>query len=123
MKVNPIVVEFDEKLSRQRGQFWFRLATRVIFIDYWNRAHIIPVGFTTDLASVPRILWSIVPPFGFHLRASIVHDWLYSNKATSRRVADAIFLDLMKHYGVKFWRRWVMYLAVRSFGWIVWRKK
>ncbi len=33
-----------------------------------------------------------------------------------RRVADKYFLQLMKHYGVPFLRRWWCYLAVRGYS-------
>ncbi len=76
----------------------------------------IPAGFETDLASVPRFLWAVFPPYGDHLKAAVVHDYLYGFNTISRVQADAIFLAAMKAYGVKAWRRWVMYLAVRVCG-------
>ena len=77
----------------------------------------VPAGFITDFASTPRIVWWLIPPFGLYLRASVLHDWLYANGTISRARADAIFLEGMKALGVSAWKRWVMYLAVRGFGW------
>lgn len=82
----------------------------------------VPSGFTTDFASVPRILWSIFPPFGKWQRAAILHDFLYSKQGQcSRYLADAFFLEGMAKLGVPFWRRVLMYLAVRTFGMFAWR--
>lgn len=36
-----------------------------------------PRGMCTDLASVPKLLWPIVGPYGDHLGASIIHDYLF----------------------------------------------
>ena len=36
-----------------------------------------PKWMCTDLASVPERLWSIIGPYGDHLKASIIHDYLF----------------------------------------------
>ena len=82
----------------------------------------VPVGFETDFASVPRIFWRIVPPWGKYSPAAVVHDFLYSSKIVDRKKADNIFLELMEHLGVSKWKRSVMYRAVRSFGSFYWNK-
>jgi hypothetical protein len=80
---------------------------------------VVPAGFISNLASVPRPLWSIVPPFGAYNRAAIIHDYLYvSGGECSRFLADAIFREAMHQLGIPLWRRVVMFYAVRWFGWI-----
>jgi hypothetical protein len=76
----------------------------------------VPAGFVTDFASVPRPLWPIFPPAGAWCEAAVVHDYLYSSKACSRFLADALFRECMAHCGVPVWRRMLMYYAVRVFG-------
>lgn len=76
----------------------------------------VPAGYVTDLASVPRILWSLLPPAGRYAKAAIIHDWMYDNALRSKKEADLIFLDGMRVLGVSRWRRRLMYLAVRVFG-------
>ncbi|WP_229996560.1 DUF1353 domain-containing protein, partial [Escherichia coli] len=76
----------------------------------------VPEGYVTDLASVPRILWSVFPPHGRYAKAAIIHDWLYDNALRTKAEADRIFLDAMKVLGVPRWRRVLMYAAVRLFG-------
>lgn len=76
----------------------------------------IPVGFITDLASVPRIMWSFLPPDGKYAKAAIIHDYLYDNALRSKTEADLIFLDAMTVLGVPKWKRTIMYLAVKYFG-------
>lgn len=87
---------------------------------------IIPKGFETDLASVPRVFWSIFPPFGEYTSAAIVHDYLYSkynNLAINRTLADKIFLYAMKKFGVDWITRTSMYMAVRVGGSGAWQDK
>lgn len=76
----------------------------------------VPQGFRTDLASVPRILWSIFPPFGRYIRASIVHDYLYLTKTESKSYSDLIFKDIMREDGVHPLQVSLFYLAVKFFG-------
>ena len=84
----------------------------------------IKAGYETDGASVPRLLWSLIPPFGKHFYGAIVHDRLYkeykditSPIKRSRKQCDDIFLEAMKDLGVNFTKRYTIYWAVRGFGW------
>lgn len=74
---------------------------------------IVPAGFVTDFASVPRPLWSILPPWGKYSPAAVVHDYLCRKPGFPRKRADKIFLELMKALGVPFWKRHIMYRGVR----------
>lgn len=85
----------------------------------------IPKGFVTDLASVPRLFWSIFPPNGEYSKAAIVHDFIYRTRTLliSRKEADAIFLEGMKVLKVPAWRRYAIWLAVRLFGWLAYKDR
>jgi hypothetical protein len=76
----------------------------------------VPAGFVTDLASVPRILWILLPPDGKYAKAAIIHDYLYDNALRTKAEADRIFLDGITVLGVPKWKRIVMFGAVRLFG-------
>ena len=83
----------------------------------------IPAGFITDGASIPRLLWPLFSPTGKHMRAAVLHDYLYQlckskgmTDATSRESADDLFLLAMLDSGVSPIRAKVMYWAVRVFG-------
>ncbi len=90
-------------------------------IGYWNLQVIVPQGFTTDLASVPRIFQSIVPKMGHHIRPAIVHDYCYEGFTDlSRKEADEMFLDGMKSTKVSWLRRTAMWAAVRVGGRGLW---
>lgn len=96
---------------------------------------VVPEGFVTDFASIPRLFWIILTPDGQYTQAAVLHDYLYSVRGKvknpgsdeiivfSRKDCDDIFLEGMQVLGVPFWKRSVMHRAVRMFGWIPWNKK
>lgn len=75
----------------------------------------VPRGFKTDYASVPRIPLAYLLAGGIARRASVLHDYLYA-KQVDREWADNVFLGAMEADGVAWWRRKLMYQAVRMFG-------
>ena len=81
---------------------------------------IIPKNFLTDFASVPRILWNILPPWGGYGKAAIMHDYFYYSGMFSKEMSDLIFLEAMETLKVKKWKRCVMYYSVKYFGFIAW---
>ena len=109
----------------------------------------VPPGFTTDFASVPRVFWAIISPWGRHGRAAIVHDFLYqlggvtdvaaqSMRRPPKAEADRIFRDAMRvldvvilgrrrHPGFRVWlagwRRWAMWAAVAVFGFRAYKRQ
>lgn len=79
---------------------------------------VVPKGFTTDFASIPRILWTLVgAPTGKYTRAACVHDRLYRTKGLATRAqADRVLLEAMKVSHVNILQRWAIYLGVRLGG-------
>ncbi len=71
-------------------------------------------GFTTDLASVPRIFTWLVPRYGVYTKAAIVHDFLCETKSINRADADGLFRRMMRELDVSFLLRWMMWAAVRA---------
>jgi len=92
---------------------------------------VVPVGFITDGASIPKILSFIGSSFnGRYVLPAIIHDYLYSKTSSfikknniSRLKADIIFLDMMLEYGVKKWKAYLFFISVRIFGWIRFKRK
>ncbi len=80
----------------------------------------VPKGFVTDLASVPQIFWSVLPPQGRHGHAAILHDWLYWDQCSSRKISDDVFKAAMEELNVKPMVRSAMYSSVRVFGGSYW---
>ena len=78
---------------------------------------VVPAGFRTDFATVPRLVAWLVPRFGTFTLAAILHDWLCSegirSGAVTSRQADGIFRRVMRESGVPVLRRWLMWAGVR----------
>ena len=84
-----------------------------------------PRGFQTDLASIPRLAWSVFPRVGKQDKAAVIHDAAYGNALvtehgdrvfTVKAVADAWFLEAMLAEGVGAWSARWMYTTVKCFG-------
>lgn len=58
-------------------------------------AVIVPKGFVSDLASVPRVFWGVFPRTGPYAYAAIVHDYLYWYQNSPRSIADEIMAQAM----------------------------
>ena len=60
----------------------------------------VPRGFVTDLASIPRLFWSLLRPDGEYAYPAIVHDYLYWTQTTTRDAANQIFKLGMQDFGI-----------------------
>lgn len=84
---------------------------------------VVPAGFITDFASVPRILWWIFPPYGEFTKAAVLHDYLYETGQVPRWDADGLFRRVMRELRTRPTRRWFMWGGVRTLGWLAYQKK
>lgn len=105
-------------------------------IDYEKNHYLTAYeGFEYDKASIPSVIWPILPPFGRYEGAACIHDLLYKYntsttmqadyryhncKGYTRKEADKLFLVHMLQDGVPKWKAKAMYRAVRWFGKKAW---
>lgn len=92
----------------------------------WDGAtRVIPKGFPSDLASVPWFLGWLLPKFSeVRARAAYPHDFFYRLQLpdVDRMAADRMFFRDLILRNAYVWRAVLMYLGLRWFGWIAWRK-
>ncbi|MEA2686821.1 MAG: hypothetical protein QOE93_2016 [Actinomycetota bacterium] len=103
-----------EVLLRQVDAKTFRLAQPFRYDDGTQQFEV-PENDVTDLASVPRFLTWLVPRYGRHTLAALVHDHLQASVRAGTMTsegADEIFRDSMLATGVPLSRRWLMWSAV-----------
>ncbi|MES3022731.1 MAG: DUF1353 domain-containing protein [Pseudomonadota bacterium] len=101
----------------QAGQ-WELVAALIYYSKLLDKMIVVPAGFHTDLASVPRL------PLAYWLfgsvadEAGVIHDYLYTSfvKGVTRAQADAVFAEASAVLKVAAWRRGPMWLGVRLFG-------
>ena len=76
----------------------------------------VPVGYETDLASIPWPFRLIFKPDRPCWKADVGHDYIYTNMPQiSRIIADSIFLEAMLVLGINVIVAYTFYLAVRIF--------
>jgi hypothetical protein len=98
----------------------------------------VPAGFVTDLASIPRVVWSFFPPDGPWVKGAVIHDFLYFTQGIgiwygrhgvsraepySRAEADHILREAMADRGIGAWAQFVIWAAVRLGGAVGWARK
>ena len=76
-----------------------------------------PNGFKTDLASIPRILWAILPPFWKYAKAAVIHDWIIV-ETNNRPLANEVFREGMITLGTNRQQIFVIYNGVRFWTWV-----
>ncbi len=116
--------ELDARLTGRRE--WELLSPLGYRSDLLDCTILVPTGFQTDFASVPRI------PVIFTLwgdrahREAVIHDYLYrmdSEPVVSRKEADRVFLEAMKARGKPRYISQAMYRGVRVGGWAAFHKR
>ena len=117
--ITPLVVKIHTKNPRERELF-----LPFTYITKSGDKITVPAGFFTNFASVPRILWGILPQLDHYGKAAVIHDYLYRtpNLQYTRKQADNILKDACEDLNVKPWKTWALYSAVRLFGWHAWGK-
>ena len=83
---------------------------------------IVPAGFETNFASVPRLLWPILPlSDAVYDKAAVLHDYAVSNRKLigySLMDCHRLFREILLFSGTGRLKTAVMYSAVVAFNWI-----
>lgn len=119
--LGPLAVEL---VGYREGRAAWRLLRDLRYDSALARARlVVPAGFVTDFASVPRAPLAFLLAGDTAHAAAVVHDYLYQARplrgglpGAGRELADAVFLEAMRATGIPAWRRHLMYLAVRAAG-------
>lgn len=77
---------------------------------------VVPEGFVTDFASVPRLPVVYLAVGNTGHKAAVMHDWLYHTRLFSREAADSYFYHALRESGVNWFYAQAMYRAVRLGG-------
>ena len=95
---------------------WCLLAPFVYSSDLLGKLVVVPTGFVTDFASVPRIPVAFLLAVDCAQEAAVIHDYLYTSHEIDRATADAVFKEAALAGGSPSWRAWLMYFGVRIGG-------
>lgn len=95
---------------------WILTEALIYESDIAKCTFVVPKGFQTDLASVPRLPVIYMMCGDTSNEAAAVHDFLYSSHQVTREMADAVLREASAVSGVPAWRRWMMWAGVRIGG-------
>jgi hypothetical protein len=100
---------------------WINQTELRYFSQILGREVVVPTGYPTDLASIPRFAHSFMHPASKHIRAAaVIHDYIYTHlcKELTKAQADAVLREAMGHVvcPAPMWKRNIVYLAVRVGG-------
>jgi hypothetical protein len=105
-----------ENASSMDDGKWRLTAPLIYQSDVAGRTFVVPAGFVTDYASVPRaplVYWLCGDT---STMASVVHDAIYTYHWVPRNIADKVLKEASILTGVPKWRAWAMYIGVRIGG-------
>jgi hypothetical protein len=116
------VEQVSDTANDGRGE-WRLTAPLLYKSDLTGDVYIVPVGFATDFASVPRLPIAFLLCGGTANRPACLHDALYTpdpktgkHMVPDRATADAILKEAALSEGVPAWRAWALFVGVRLGG-------
>lgn len=99
------------------GECWVLVEDFHVLVD--GMMFIVPAGFKTDGASIPRFLWRLCghPLETRRFPVAVLHDWLYEvDQGLTRQQVDEIYRDGLLSLGYGKWTAATEYYAIRLFG-------
>jgi hypothetical protein len=99
----------------------YLLTSRLSYITNLGDKIIVPKGFKTNFASVPRLAKFYIDDDDWQIRApSCIHDFLYSAESAelgfTRKQADEVLLEAMMGLGMRKTKALLIYFVLRLFG-------
>ncbi len=112
----PVVRAFGDNAN------WITVEDMVYRIGTTTERIVVPRGFVTDFASIPKPLWSFgLSPHGQYSRAAVIHDFLYWTQGCTRLQADRLLLIAMKESKVGSFDKIAVFKGVRKGGSSSWK--
>ena len=80
-----------------------------------NNEVVVPAGFVSDGASIPRVFRLFFSPTGQYFSAAIIHDYIIVYEK-NWNLANAQFNAELKNLGIAAWRRHTLVWGVKVWG-------
>lgn len=113
-------IALSAPLDERRGS-WKTLQPLNFRSEKFQKHFVVPAGFESDLASVPRVpivYWLVG---GRGAAAAVLHDWLYRNGVRFNQIgkrveADQVYFEALVDTRVPLYCCWAMFAGVRLGG-------
>lgn len=94
------------------------LLESVTYTDAKGKVWPAHAGFSTDGASIPQVLWSLIgsPYTGVYRTIAVFHDVAYSTVGMVKDEADLMLRDGALELGCPHWLAEALYTGVRNWG-------
>jgi len=116
----------EEEIDLRVGRDGVLRTTKSILTYYSesivNQLIVVPVGFETDLGSIPQFLQGIFPKDGKALFAYVLHDYLYKTGMFTRAESDDMLKEAMKSLNVVWWRVFFVRKGLKVGGGKAWKE-
>src|SRR5574338_606060 len=111
------IVFFNEACIKPYKRYDYHTCDKLL-VSIDGKRYVVPKNFKTNLASIPRALWSIYSPqYSEFIAPAILHDFLYHcPNGLERKFADEVFYSALIDEGVSKLTATNFYIAVRLFG-------
>jgi hypothetical protein len=120
--VSAFLTSLDCREVDEFGGLWQLLAPLAYDCATLGKVVVVPSGFVTDFASVPRLPFFYLAEGGKGNKAAVVHDWLYSAQAVDRKQADQVLREALLASGYSSITANLFYAAVRVGGGSHWNE-
>ena len=115
---------YDAPASALLGDDYWRVVKPFTYLIKPNQWVTVPAGYLTDGASVPKVFWNIIPPWGKYGQAAVVHDLVCEYLqvvqdglplSVSRAYCDSILNEAMQYLEVPTAKRRMIYWSVSAY--------
>lgn len=115
--ISSLTVTLVDELAADGRGIWMVSIPFCYQSDILNKIVNVPIGFTTDFASVPRIP-GVFDAFGDRAhKAAVIHDYLYHHhEICDKDTADKVLKEAMLVSGIDPDVADAFYLGVQAFG-------
>lgn len=124
-----LVIPHPFATAELKKKYWVVSEPFSYYLDDKGSHVLVPKGFLTDGASVPKIFHRMLPPWGEYGQCAIVHDYLcetgryyvrnskgqFDIQTINRKQADEIFFEAMRRIGVPSNKRKYIETAVKLY--------
>lgn len=109
----------DLQLRHRPGHNRWEVISPLRYLTQDGEEIVVPAFYLTDLASIPRPVWRLVPrDHPTARRPATLHDYLYTHQTNrfSKAQADRLFYQALREEGMNRVLAWLMWKAVGLFG-------